>query len=139
MCKGVKSVIEKKAKTENIDLFNLVAARKILLERIPILESYIESLPVPQNSNNEESNNDEQNYFKSFAKPKLKTTKNMTEKEKIKAQGKEAEKLLSKKYRETNLVNNTYLENKELSNEFMNNAFKKEKKNWKKKDYIIFS
>jgi hypothetical protein len=63
----------------------------------------------------------------------------MTENEKIKVQSKEAEKLLSKKYRKANLANNTYLENKELSNEFMNNAFKKEKKNWKKKDYIIFS
>jgi hypothetical protein len=138
MCKGVKSVIEKKAKTENIYLFNLVAARKILLERIPILESYIESLPVPQNSNNEESNNDEQNYFKSFAKPKLKTTKNMTEKEKIKAQGKEAEKLLSKKYRKANLANNTYLENKELSNEFMSNAFKKEESELEKERWHYF-
>ena len=87
--KILKSVIEKKAKTENIYLFNLVAARKILL---PILESYIESVPVPQNSNEEESNNGEPNFFEPFAKlkpklkPKLKTTKNM------KVQGKEAEK-----------------------------------------------
>jgi hypothetical protein len=126
--KILKNVTEKKAKTENIYLFNLVAARKILLERIPILESYIESLPVPQNSNDEESNNDEQNYFKSLAKskPKLKTTKNMTEKEKIKAQRKGAEKLLSKKYKETNLVKNTYLTNKILSNEFIKNAIDKE-------------
>ena len=71
--KILKSVIEKKAKTENIYLFNLVAARKILL---PILEYYIESLPVPQNSNEEESNNGEQNFFEPFAKlkPKPKST-----------------------------------------------------------------
>ena len=138
--KILKNVTEKKVKTEKIYLFNLVAARKILLERIPILESYIESLPVPQNSNDEESNNDEQNYFKSFAKlkPKLKTTKNMTEKEKIKAQSKEAEKLLSKKYRKANLVNNTYLENKKLSNEFMSNAFKKEESELEKERWHYF-
>jgi len=135
--KILKSVIEKKAKTENIYLFNLVAARKILL---PIID-FFESLPVPQNSNEEESNNGEPNFFEPFAKlkpkpkPKLKPkseTKYMTENEKIKAQSKEAEKLLSKKNRKANLVNNTYLENKELSNEFMNNAFKKEKKKLEK-------
>jgi hypothetical protein len=50
----------------------------------------------------------------------------MTEKEKIKAQRKGAEKLLSKKYKETNLVKNTYLTNKKLSNEFIKNAIDKE-------------
>ena len=138
----LKSVIQKKnkAKTENIYLFNLVAARKILL---PILESYIESLPVPQNSNNEESNNGEPNFFEPFAKlkPKLKPkseTKYMTENEKIKAQSKEAEKLLSKKYRKANLVKNTYLANKELSNEFMSNAFKKEESELEKEQWHYF-
>jgi hypothetical protein len=141
--KILKNVTEKKAKTEKIYLFNLVAARKILLERIPILESYIESFPVPQNSNEEESNNGEPNFFEPFAKlkPKLKPkseTKYMTENEKIKAQSKEAEKLLSKKNRKANLVNNTYLENKKLSNEFMNNAFKKEKKKLEKERLHYF-
>ena len=107
----LKSVIQKKnkAKIENIYLFNLVAARKILLERIPILESNIESLPVPQNSNDGYSNNEEPNYNKPLAKlkPKLKTNKKMTEKEKLKMIRKRADNLLKNR----NLGRSTFQSN----------------------------
>ena len=137
----LKSVIQKKnkAKNENIYLFNLVAARKILLERIPILESNIKSLPVPQNSNDGYSNNEEPNYNKPLAKlkPKLKTNKKMTEKEKLKMIRKGAEKLLSKKYRETNLVKNTYLRNKAENNNFLDKQREEEYDERMLQQYLI--
>jgi hypothetical protein len=120
----LKSVIQKKnkAKIENIYLFNLVAARKILLERIPILESNIESLPVPQNSNDGYSNNEEPNYNKPLAKlkPKLKTNKKMTEKEKLKMIRKRAEKSPFKLLKNRNLGSSTFQSNSMQMQEEMN-------------------
>lgn len=116
----LKAVIEKTAKTKPLYLFNLIAARKILLERIPILES----LPVPQNSNEGYSNNGE--YYNEHNNPltRIKPKPNpkpMTEQQKLKFQRKGAEKKRNKSNRETNLKKNnnffTLQKNKDLEQE----------------------
>ena len=129
---------QKKARGEPLlNIEDLFKVRKIILEHIKILEEYISQITVPQN--NRFSNNLEENYNEPLTKSKPKSeTKYMTENEKIKAQSKEAEKLLSKKYRKANLVKNTYLANKELSNEFMSNAFKKEESELEKEQWHYF-
>ena len=129
---------QKKARGEPLlNIEDLFKVRKIILEHIKVLEEYISQITVPQN--NRFSNNLEENYNEPLTRLSPKSqTKNMTEKEKIKAQSKEAEKLLSKKYRKDNLVNNTYLENKKLSNKFMNNAFKKEESELEKERLHYF-
>lgn len=124
--KILESVKQKNAKTKEIYLFNLVAARKILLDRIPILELYIQSIPIPQNFNNEESNNEESNINELLSKSKPKSKpKKMTEKGKLKMQRKEAEKSLSKKSRGKNLKN-TYLRKKAETKKFLNKQSKQE-------------
>ena len=129
---------EKKEKGETYNIEELFSVRKVLINLIETLQRDIERLPVPQN-NNRLSNNLEENYNELLTKSKPKSeTKYMTENEKIKVQSKEAEKLLSKKYRKANLANNTYLENKELSNEFMSNAFKKEESELEKERWHYF-
>jgi hypothetical protein len=136
----LKAVIEKTAKTKPLYLFNLIAARKILLERIPILES----LPVPQNSNEGYSNNgryyNEHNNHLTRIKPKP-NPKPMTEQQKLKFQRKGAEKKRNKSNRETNLEINTYPNNKKKTNNFFTLQKKKdfEQKQWENNLEFIYN
>jgi len=89
---------ESKAKSEPLDIINLIFLRKTL-------QRSIERLPVPQNNNkNKFSNNLEENYNKPLTgfTPKSETKK-MTEKEKLKIQRKIADKSKSKSGKSRNL------------------------------------
>ena len=72
--KILKDVQEKTAKTESSTIFNLISARKILIDRIVDLESNIYPvLEYLENSNQRHSSNAEQNYNNSsYIKPKPK-------------------------------------------------------------------
>lgn len=105
--------IQKRDSKSKTYLPNLYKARKILLERIPILEKYINTLPVPQNNN--ETNNQEPNNYPYFPKSKPKQKERITY-----ISEKDGKKAKSKLLRERNLGRSTFLNN--------NKQMKEEKK-----------
>jgi hypothetical protein len=125
-------------KTNALREFNLFAARKIIMERILNLESYISTLPEPiENENNGFNFNNVEgpNYNSVYMREKSKSL-HPAQKQQINpiinaaqtkstikaAQRKAAQKALTKSMRNLPPKNNTYLNNKEQTNQFINHA-----------------
>jgi len=112
--KILQKVIDKnKPKTLNIHLFNLFCARNILLKRIPILEQYINTLPVSQN--NFENINQGPNNYPNFQVSKPKQKERFTT-----SSEKDGKKAQSKLLRGMNLGHSTFQNSKRQMQEEQN-------------------